>query len=197
MLTCRLTIIPTQRAELEKKLKQAEQLGNGRLVRRVLAILALAELQRVQQQDLATSAVSVGRMLKVTTATVLAWARQFVLYGVRGLHPKASPGRPAKLTPTQKAALAQLIEVGPQAAGLTSGCWRTPQLQHLIQERFGVFYHVRYLSELLNNLGFSFQKARFVSDHLNEVARWKWQRQTWPAPGAGGPADRRVAALWR
>jgi transposase len=33
----------------------------------------------------------------------------------------------------------------------------------------------------LKTLGFSFQKARFVSDHLNEAARRVWLEQTWPA----------------
>ena len=39
-------------------------------------------------------------------------------------------------------------------------------IQDLIQTRFGVSYHPHYLATLLGNLGFSYQKARFVSDHL-------------------------------
>jgi hypothetical protein len=33
---------------------------------------------------------------------------------------------------------------------------------------------------LLHNLGFSYQKARFVSDHLNEAKRLEWRRTRWP-----------------
>jgi len=33
----------------------------------------------------------------------------------------------------------------------------------------------------LKNLGFSYQKARFVSDHLDPLARQKWLSVTWPA----------------
>ena len=33
----------------------------------------------------------------------------------------------------------------------------------------------------MHNLGFSFQKARFISDHLDEVARAAWLAYTWPA----------------
>lgn len=54
-------------------------------------------------------------------------------------------------------------------------------LQDLILKRFGVEYHPHYLCELLNQLGFSFQKARFASDHLNEAVRAEWQEQTRPA----------------
>jgi hypothetical protein len=53
-------------------------------------------------------------------------------------------------------------------------------VQHLIQEKFGVFYSVHYLSQLLRNLGFSYQKARFVSGHLNPETRTQWREHTWP-----------------
>ena len=34
---------------------------------------------------------------------------------------------------------------------------------------------------MLHNLGFSFQKARFVSDHLDAAKRLAWLHDTWPA----------------
>jgi transposase len=37
-----------------------------------------------------------------------------------------------------------------------------------------------YICELLRHLGFSFQKARFVSDHLDEAARADWMQRIWP-----------------
>ena len=65
-------------------------------------------------------------------------------------------------------------------AGFTSACWRSPIIQQLIYERFGVFYNVFYLAQLLKHLGFSYQKAAFVSDHLNEAKRQEWCTTTWP-----------------
>ena len=53
-------------------------------------------------------------------------------------------------------------------------------IQELIYQRYGKMYNVHYVSELLKNLGFSFQKARFVSDHLDAVARQTWLQETWP-----------------
>ena len=41
-------------------------------------------------------------------------------------------------------------------------------------------YCPRYICSLLDNVGFSFQKGRFVSDHLDEVARVQWLDKTWP-----------------
>jgi hypothetical protein len=53
-------------------------------------------------------------------------------------------------------------------------------IQDLIQRRFSVSYHPHYLATLLHNLGFSYQKARFVSDHLNEAKRLEWRQTRWP-----------------
>ncbi len=55
-----------------------------------------------------------------------------------------------------------------------------------------MLYSVQYVSELLRNLGFSYQKARFVSDHLDEVRRQRWHTHEWPAILA---AARRQGAL--
>src|SRR5438045_4042308 len=37
-----------------------------------------------------------------------------------------------------------------------------------------------YICTLLDNLGFSYQKARFVSAHLDEATRLEWRHHTWP-----------------
>ena len=53
-------------------------------------------------------------------------------------------------------------------------------MQQLIYERFGVYYNVFYIAQLLKNFGFSYQKAAFVSDHLAEAKRKAWRTTTWP-----------------
>jgi transposase len=53
-------------------------------------------------------------------------------------------------------------------------------IQDLIQRRFGVASHPHYVATLLHNLGFSYQKARFVSEHLNEAKRLAWRHRAWP-----------------
>jgi transposase len=97
------------------------------------------------------------------------------------LHYQRPAGRPAKLSKTQRKELAELITAGPEAAGYASACWTAVMIQDLILCRFGVAYHPHYICTLLDQLGFSFQKARFVSDHLEEAARIAWQTQTGPA----------------
>jgi transposase len=159
------------RKQLYRRLQQAYGSGALRVVRRIQALLALADNQRVQE---------VAEMLNLGQPTIRDSRNAFLLQGVASLRYTRPPGRPSQLTPSQRRELAAWIKAGPQAAGYTSGCWNTPMIQDLVQSRFGASYHPHYLATLLHHLGFSYQKARFVSDHLNEAKRLEWRRPPWP-----------------
>ncbi len=73
-----------------------------------------------------------------------------------------------------------MIQAGPEAAGYDCGCWTTTLIQEWIYKSFGVLYNRLYVAELLHNLGFSYQKAHFVSEHLDEKARREWMETQWP-----------------
>jgi hypothetical protein len=53
-------------------------------------------------------------------------------------------------------------------------------IQDLISQRFGISYCVNYISQLLKNVGFSYQKAKFVADHKDPANRNEWLEKTWP-----------------
>lgn len=89
-------------------------------------------------------------------------------------------GRPKKLTPTQRKRLVELIDAGPLVVGFETACWHAVLIRVLIWREFGVLSNRHYVCTLLRNLGCSFQKARFVSDHLDEARRQAWLRDTWP-----------------
>lgn len=171
MLDFRLSISAEQREQLRKALDHAHRKGDLREAKRLLAILAFAKDERVAR---------VAELLQVTAEAVRQWIKRFLLGGVIGMRSKHSPGRPPKLTKKQRRELAALIEAGPAEAGYVGNCWRSPMIQQWIQQRFGVFYSVHYISQLLKNLGFSYQKARFVSDHLDQEARLHWLETQWP-----------------
>jgi transposase len=171
MCCFRFTIASVCRKEVEYQLKMDQRLGNLRQVKYLLAILAVIDCQTFAQ---------VALTLRVHEKTVAAWVRLFCCYGLKGVPRKKPPGRPPKLTPTQKAALITLLDEGPVKAGFSGACWRSPMIQQLIFERFGVYYNVFYIAQLLKNLGCSYQKAAFVSDHLDERKRHEWRTTTWP-----------------
>jgi transposase len=159
------------RQQLYRWLQQAYGRGDLRVVRRIQALLALADTQSVQEgaerRNLGQQPIRDSR-------------HAFLLQGVSRLVSTRPPGRPHNFTPSQRRALAHLLKAGPQAAGYPSGCWNTPMMQDLIQSRFGVAYPPHYLATVLHNLGFSSQQARFVSDPRNEAKRLEWRRPKWP-----------------
>jgi transposase len=155
-----------------ERLAQAYRTGQLRLVKRIHAILLIVEGKSVGE---------VAAVLKLGQQTVRDYMCSFLLKGTDSLHYQRPAGRAAKLTKSQRKELRELIAAGPEAAGYTSACWTAVMIQDLILCRFGVTYHPHYICTLLDQLGFSFQKARFVADHLDEAARIAWQRQTGPA----------------
>jgi len=169
MLPFRLTISSPLCKEMDTALLAAQRRGDIRLVKRILAIFALRDSNSPSQ---------VATLLKVSIDSVLDWARRFLCYKLNGLKDKKSPGRPAKLNKSQKRLLANFIDAGPSACGFSAACWRSPMIQHLILEKFNIFYSVHYLAQLLKSLGFSYQKAKFVADHLDEKKRQLWQQKT-------------------
>jgi len=170
--------------QLTHLLQTAFRAGHLGQIKRLSALLLLADQHPVER---------VAARLGVCKQTIYNWLHAFVLKRWASLCPRTPPGRPAKLTAAQKQRLAELIDAGPEAAGYDSGCWNSALIQALIWREFGRLYNVHYLSELLGNLGFSYQKARYVSDHLDQAARQHWLSVTWPTIVAD--ARRREALL--
>ena len=157
---------------LNRHLQAAFRAGTLSQIKHVSALLMLADHVPVP---------TISERLSVGRSTVYGWLNDFLLDRFSSLHHRKGSGRPPKLTPAQKQRLCELVTAGPEAAGYSSGCWHAALLQALIWREFGVLYNVHYVSELLRNLGFSYQKARFVSDHLNDEQREEWLRERWPA----------------
>ena len=171
MPNLRITLSSKLKKDLAQAHDQACLRGDIRVVKRAAALLAVGHGETYR---------TISETLRVDSESIRLWVNAFLLKKLDSLKYKKSPGRPPKLTKSQRDTLAQLIEDGPEQAGFPGACWRTPMIQHLIQEKFGVFYSVHYLSQLLKNMGFSYQKARFVSGHLNPEKRSEWRAQTWP-----------------
>jgi transposase len=96
------------RKQLSRGLQQASSHGALRVVRRLHALLALADNQSVQ---------AVAERLGLGEQTVRDSRNAFLLQGTSSLEYKRSPGRPSKRTTSPRRELAALIKAGPQAAG--------------------------------------------------------------------------------
>jgi transposase len=162
---------PTVKA-MQERLHHAYERGDLRLVRRISVLLE----HGLHQIPVST----VNKYWDVSVSCIYMWLNELLVHGVGSLVYHHGGGRPAKLTPTQKKQLCAWIDAGPQAAGFETACWNTLLIQELIRRKFGVLYNRFYVCELLRNLGYSFQKAQFVSDHLDEARREVWLTQEWP-----------------
>jgi len=158
--------------ELRTMWHQAVRRGDRRQVLHLTALLQVGAGEAVP---------AVAEWVGVSPSTVYAWVRDFVVRRWASLRYGTSSGRPSKLTPTQRERLKDLLAAGPLAAGYPTACWSGLVLQDLIYRTFGQFYNAHYICMLVRNLGYSYQKARFVSDHLDEERRRVWLQQEWPA----------------
>jgi transposase len=158
---------------LYNRLQQAYRKDDARLVRRTTVLIDLL----VHQVPVAV----VSQRWGLSPSCLYDWQKAFLLRGLDSLVYGQSGGRCSKLTPTQKKRLVDLIDAGPLVVGCETACWNSVLIRVLIWREFGVLYNRPYVCTLLHNLGFSFQKARFVSDHLDTAKRLAWLQDKWPA----------------
>jgi transposase len=159
--------------ELHSRLQHAYQRDDVRLVRRITVLLDLLGHQ--------VPIEVLSERWGLSPSCLYHWRQAFLLRGMDSLVYRHGGGRPEKLTPTQRKRLVALIEAGPLVVGLETACWNSVLIRVLIWREFGVLYNRHYVCTLLHNLGFSFQKARFVSDHLDAAQRLVWLQDQWPA----------------
>ena len=128
---------------------------------------------------------TIAELLNVTRRSVFNWLRRLFCEGATFIeHQCEGGGRKPRLTKAQKQQLCDDIDVGPQANGFETAVWNSALVGDLIFQKFGVSYTPRYLCSLLKQLGFSYQKAGFVTHHADEEAyesqRQHWLNKTWP-----------------
>src|SRR5262252_1983593 len=157
---------------LHTRLQQAYLKDEVRLVRRTTVVIDLL----VHHVPMAVLCERWG----LSSSCLYDLQRAFLLHGLESLRYRQSGGRRPKLTPRQKNRLVELLEAGPQVVGCETACWTSVLIRVLIWREFGVLYNRQYVCTLLHNLGFSFQKARFVSDHLDVARRQAWLNDKWP-----------------
>ena len=158
---------------LQARLQDAYRRDDVRLVRRISVLL-----------ELLTQTASVMVLCErwgLSPSCLYDWQKAFMLRGMDSLVYRHSGGRPEKLTPRQKKRLVELIEAGPMVVGFETACGNSVLIRVLIWREFGVLFNRHYVCTLLHNMGFSFQKARFVSDHLDAAKRLAWLQDKWPA----------------
>lgn len=139
----------------------AEELERRR--RRAIALLEAGHRQ-----------AEVARRVDAHPTSVKRWWEAYRKKGERGLTPKPVPGRPSKLTARQKERLTKRLLKGAKANGFSTDLWTCPRIAKVIEQRYGVHYHVDSMVRLMGSLGFSAQKPERQAAERDEerIARW-------------------------
>ena len=121
-----------------------------------------------------------ARRIGCDPSSVMRWRDARKKHGDKGLAPKEVPGRPAKLTQSQKWKLLKILVKGAIANGYRTDLWTTARIAEVIEKTFGVKYHRDHIGRLMKSLGWSWQKPKKQALEGNEEAIEKWKSEEWP-----------------
>jgi transposase len=124
--------------------RAAGRTRDARAARRMLAIALVLEGARRK-----AAAESCG----MDRQTLRDWVHRYNAEGLAGLSNRPSPGRPSRLSPAQKAAVAAWVDAGPDPARDGVVRWRRRDLKRRIEAEFGVAMHERTVGKHLRALG--------------------------------------------
>jgi len=121
-----------------------------------------------------------ARAVSASVSSVHRWYQTHQEKGLRGLRPRPTPGRPPKLSPSQRRGLVRLLRKGPLAFGYTTDLWTLKRVAEVIEREFAVQYHPCYVWTILVGLGWSCQKPERRARERDEAAIEGWRRRRWP-----------------
>lgn len=121
-----------------------------------------------------------ARAVGVHRSSVKRWWQAFQKRGDEGLLAKPSPGRTPHLSAYQKRLLVKQLLKGPRAHGFSTDLWTCPRIAQVIEQRYGVHYHVDHIPRLLVSLGWSCQKPEKRAIERDEKGIARWLAKDWP-----------------
>lgn len=147
----------------------------------------------VELVDRGENKKDVARILGLSVRSINRFFEKRRALGQKALCAKPHPGARPKLSVFKQQQVLGWINRSPLEFGFATELWTAGRVASVIQKRFGVHYHPRYLSRWLLNRHITPQKPRRVPVERNEEAiRW-WLKQVWPAikkePGARRPGS--------
>jgi transposase len=115
----------------------------------------------------------------VSKGAVSKWLAQARVGGSEALKSHPAAGGQSKLSAQQLAALPEMVARGAAAYGFRGAVWTRKRIRPVIEDVFGVSYHVDHMSFLMNKIGWTQQKPHRVAAQQNQAAVETWQTN-WP-----------------
>jgi transposase len=161
--------------------RAAAQTRGADAARRMLAIALVLE-----GRSRAEAAASCG----MDRQTLRDWVHRYNAEGLAGLSDRRSPGRPARLTPEQQAAVAGWVRQGPDLERHGVVRWRRLDLAGEIVRHFGIRLAERSVGTLLRRLGFSRVSPRPYHPQKDAAAQAAFKKTSPPWSRAPSPMRR-------
>jgi len=105
------------------------------------------------------SAPEIAVLLGYRRRTIQTWVYAYNKHGLKGLQDTSGRGQRCRLNADQLQWLRQRLEEGPSSeSGLS--VFHGKDIQRLIEQQFGVTYHLHSIYKLLHRLGYSYVSSR-------------------------------------
>src|SRR5262245_51074974 len=134
----------------------------------------------VERVNAGYSQVEVAEFLGVSDRSVRRWMKTYRDGGQTALAAKPRPGRPTHLTPEQTQQVLGWFRYSPKAFGFATELWTARRVAQLIEERFGVSFHARYLNAWLTQRGITPQKPQKQARERDQIRIDRWIAFDWP-----------------
>ncbi len=144
----------------------------------------------LRQQGLTIRAVA--KKVKCVPSSVVRWMEAVTRRGSRGLESKPQAGGKSRLSAAQRRKLGQFLVAGPRAFGWHNDLWTLARVARVIQDQFGVGYHISHVHRLLHAMKFTPQKPARLARERNDAAVAEFVEKRWPQikKKRGGKAGR-------
>src|SRR3954470_12800565 len=164
--------------------REAGRCRDARAARRMLALALVLE---------GASREEAARAAGMDRQTLRDWVHRYNAEGLAGLRDRRRPGPRPRLTPEQEAALEGAVERGPDPERDGVVRWRRVDLKALIEARYGVALHERWVGRVRRRLAsarLSVRPKHPKSDEAAQAASKKtspiWSRRGCPRAPPGG-----------
>ena len=121
----------------------------------------------------------VSRLTGAVPSSVSRWKKELERGGLEALKGKPHPGRPPRLTRSQKQALEEVLLEGARAAGFSTDLWTLARVTEVIEREFGEQYHPGHVWYILRGMGWSCQKPERRARERDEEAIARWRKEEW------------------
>lgn len=131
-----------------------------------------------------------ARCVGASISSIKRWKNAWKECGPDALAAKPHRGPTCRLSDKQQARLVEILLRGPLTAGYATDLWTCARVAEVIQQKFGVTYHVDHVGRLLHGLGFTPQKPRRKARERDEAAIKRWREVDWPRIKKGEPGEK-------